>query len=289
MTPRSFEYFDPPSLQKAVGLLSKYRENAKVIAGGQSLVPMMKLRLVSPRYVIDLRNLRGLSYIHEVEGDKISIGAMTTHWEIESSPILKDGCPLLCEAARDIGDVQIRNRGTIGGSLAHADPSADYPPVILALGAELQAEGPKRTRVIKADDFFVDYFTTSLRHNEILKKILVPKVTKGYSYLKLERGTGDFSIVSSAVLLETNGRGVCKDIRVALGGVAPTPVRARKTEDYLKGKSIDDRSIEEAAASAADGIKPPSDLMGSSEYRLAMIKVFTKRAIKTALSRRGGA
>ncbi|MBI2184471.1 MAG: xanthine dehydrogenase family protein subunit M [Thaumarchaeota archaeon] len=286
MIPRAFEYYAPASVSEALSLLQKYGDESKVLAGGQSLVPLMKLRLVSPAHIIDIGRIPGLSYIKE-EDNKIRIGALTTHHEVETSPVVKSKCMVLSEAESHVGDQQVRNRGTIGGSACHADPAADVPSVLVALDAEFKMTGSSGDRVVDARNFFQDIFTTDLRQNEILAEITVPALPprSGSTYLKFERGAGDFAIVAVAAAVTLDQAGVCQDVRLGLAGVESIPLRALKAEEALKGKKPDDNAILEAAARASEQSKPSSDIRGSAEYKKEMVKVFVKRALKTALSR----
>jgi len=287
MIPCAFEYFAPKTLDEAVYLLDKY-EDSKIIAGGQSLVPLMKLRLITPRYLIDIGRIPGLSYIRE-DGENIVIGAMTTHYEVESSTLLKTKCPLLPEAASLIGDVHVRNRGTIGGSLCHLDPAADYPPVILALRGKLKAAGRDGERIIDAQDFFVDMFTTSLKRNEILTEIRIPKLVKrtGWAYLKISFRAGHFAIVNVATLVTLDEEGRCKDVSIVLGGVGSRPMRAKVVEERLLGRVVDEHLIKEASEYATDENEVLSDFHASAEYRREVSKVLTRRALNLALQRVG--
>ncbi|MEM3510660.1 MAG: xanthine dehydrogenase family protein subunit M [Nitrososphaerales archaeon] len=288
MIPRSFEYLRPSTLQEAVQLLDKYEES-KILAGGQSLIALMKLRLASPKYIIDITRIPGLSYVKE-EGNKILIGPLTTHDTVENSPIIRNKCPILSEAAGRIGDQQIRNRGTIAGTLCHADPSADVPTTFLALDGEVVAMGKDGERVIKAKDFFQDFFTTALNPNEVVKEVRVPVLPPktGTAYIKHARREGDFAIVAVAAIITLDENNVCKSASISLGSVGPTPLRAVEVENALVGKKLTDEVIVAASELADRGISPPSDIHGSAEYRAEMAKVFTKRAIRLALSRIGG-
>jgi CO/xanthine dehydrogenase FAD-binding subunit len=285
MRPRSFEYLCPTTLEEAVQMLDKYEE-AKVLAGGQSLIPLMKLRIASPKYVVDITRIPGLSYIKE-EGGKLLIGALTTHDMVENSPLIRQKCPILSEAASVIGDQQIRNRGTIGGTLCHADPAGDIPTAFLALDGEVVAVGPSSERVIKASDFFVDLFTTALNPNEVVREVRVPVLPPktGSAYLKHARKEGDLATVSVAAIVAVDDEGVCKSASIALGSVAPKPLKAVEVEKALLGKKLTEDVIIAASELADRGISPPSDIRGSAEYRAEMTKVFTKRALKLALSR----
>ena len=285
MTPKKFDYYSPTTINEAIELLGT-KEEAKVLAGGQSLLAIMKLRLAAPKSLVDITRLEGLSYIKEESG-YLAIGALTIHDMLELSPIIKEKYTLLHDAASKIGDQQIRNRGTIGGSSCHADPAADLPTALTAADASFVVQGAKGERVIGAKDFFVDVFTTSVEPNEVLTEIRIPNLPthSGSGYIKHSRREGDFAITSCGVVLTTDGGSICKDVRIALGSVASTPLRFTNAENYLKGKKLDDNSIVEAANQKPDGANPPSDMHGSKEYRMEMIKVFTKRTLKLALGR----
>jgi aerobic carbon-monoxide dehydrogenase medium subunit len=289
MYPATFEYHRPASVEEAVGLLGKHRDDAKVLAGGHSLIPLMKLRLAQPKHVVDIGRIGALSGIRE-EGGAIVIGALTTHYTIESSAALKSKCPVLAEAGAMIGDPQVRNLGTMGGSLAHADPAADWPAVVLALGAELRAVGPKGARTIKADDFFKDLLTTALGPDEILTEIRVPVLARGTgaAYVKHPHPASRFAVVGVAAVLTMSGA-TCQKASVAVTGVGPKATRAKGVEAALGGKALDAQSIAAAAEKAADGIAITADLQGSEEYKAHLTRVYTRRALEAAASRAGGA
>jgi carbon-monoxide dehydrogenase medium subunit len=288
MYPATFEYHRPGSVDEAVRLLSTHKDDAKVLAGGHSLVPLMKLRLSSPKHVIDLRKISGLSGIRE-DGGAIVIGAMTTYYAIESSASLKTKCPILPESAAQIGDPQVRNWGTIGGSIAHADPAADLPAVVVALGGEIKATGPKGARTIKVDDFFKDVMTTALGPDEVLTEIRLtaPAAGSGMAYLKHPHPASRFAVVGVAAIVTVSG-GKCQTASVAITGVGPKASRAKGVEAALQGKALDAASIAAAAEKAADGIQMSADLQGSVEYKQHLTRVYTRRALEAASSRAGG-
>lgn len=290
MRPAKFEYFAPHTVNEALDLLESHGEEAKALAGGLSLVPMMKLRLATPKYIIDITKIPTLSYVVENGNGGLNIGALTTYYTLAASPIVQSKCPILVEVANGLGGPQVRNRGTIGGNLCHADPSCDYLPVILALNAELKIAGSKGERFIKASDFFLDLFTTPLQRSELLTEIRIPPIlpNTGQAYIKLTQRSGDFAIVSAAVIVVLDKNKVCKEVGIGLGSVAPTPIRAEKAEKFLLGKTITDKLIEEGSALASQGIKPTTDIHASAEYRTEMTKVITKRALKEAFIRAGG-
>jgi carbon-monoxide dehydrogenase medium subunit len=285
MIPAPFEYVVPKTLEDAVRLLERHGDEAKVLAGGHSLLPLMKLRLAQPRYVIDIGRLRSFSYIREESG-KIAIGALTTHAEIESSALIRSKCPLLAETAAEIGDVQVRNRGTMGGSLAHADPAADYPAAILALDAEIVAASAAGARTIAAQDFFVDMLTTALRPGEVLSQVRIPVQAPriGTAYCKLHQPASGFAIVGIAVRLALSD-GKIEDAAVGVTGLGPKAFRAAAVENLLRGKKPSPALFAEAARHAQGETEPLSDIHASAEYRAEMAKVFTRRALERAFSR----
>jgi carbon-monoxide dehydrogenase medium subunit len=286
MIPASFDYIAAKSLEEAVTLLAKHKDDAKLLAGGHSLLPAMKLRLMQPKVLIDIGRIKDLSYIRE-EGGQIRIGALTTHFQVETSDVLRRACPLLPETATNLGDVQVRNKGTIGGSIAHADPAADWPAAILALDAEIIAVGPKGDRVIRATDFFVEMLTTSLQPGEVLREIRItpPKGKVGQCYVKVRQPASGFALVGIAVNLVLDGAGKCQSAAIGVTGVAAKPYRAGKVENALKGNTLDAKTLAAAAAHAVDGADVNSDLFGSSEYRKQLAEVYTRRALETAISR----
>jgi carbon-monoxide dehydrogenase medium subunit len=285
MIPASFDYIAAKSLDEAISLLAKHKDDAKILAGGHSLLPAMKLRLMQPKVLIDLGRIRDLSYIKE-DGGQIRIGAMTTHFQVEISDLLRRSCPLLPETASHLGDMQVRNKGTIGGSLAHSDPAADWPAAILALDAELVAASAKGDRVIKAADFFVEMLTTSLQPGEILREIRIPsgKGKPAQAYVKVRHPASGFAVVGVAVNLAIDG-GKCQSAAIGITGVSPKAYRASKVENALKGNALDAKTLSSACAHAADGVDVNSDLYASAEYRKQLATVYTRRAIELAASR----
>ena len=282
MIPAPFEYHSPATLKEAIDLLST-KEDVKILAGGQSLVPLMKLRLAKPGCIIDLNGIPDLSYIRQ-EGNRIVIGAMTTHAEIEESQLLRNLCPLLPQTAATIADVQIRNRGTLGGSLAHADPAGDMPATVLALDAEIKVSGPAGERWIKAQDFFVGLLTSALEPNEILTEIRLPVLKQPKSaYLKAAQRTSGFAVVGVAVSLELDSQGSCQAIAIGVTGISDTAYRAENVEKLLLGKKLDAAVIEKAAAQVTAGKEIIEDINGSKEYRAHLASVYTVRAIEAAL------
>jgi len=287
MIPRKFEYYSPQTLQQALGLLRKHGGDAKVLAGGQSLIPMMKLRLVSPKYVVDINNVKGLSYIKEVAG-QIRIGAMTRHADIEHSSLIKQKLPLMTDAAIHIADQQVRNLGTIGGAISHADPAGDWNAVMLALEAEFVARGATQ-RIIKATRFFKGPFQTALRPTEILTEIRIPQLKGrvGTAYMKFERKAGDFATVGVASAVRLNGEDRLEKAGIGLCAVGASAIKATDAEKVLVGQRPTSELVEEAAAAASRQSDPSSDLRGSAEYKKEMVKVFTRRSLRLAFERAG--
>jgi carbon-monoxide dehydrogenase medium subunit len=285
MLTRQFEYFAPSSIDEAVSLLRAHGDEAKLIAGGQSLVPLMKLRLTDASKIIDLGRVDGLSYIKE-DGGAIAIGAMTTHHLVETSDLLKAKLPLLPETAAQIADVQVRNRGTIGGSLAHADPAADLAAAALALGAEIVVAGPGGQRIIAADDFFLGVFTTAIGPDEVVTEVRFPAPAPGTgsAYVKMPNPASHFAIVGVAAVVTMLG-GRCQSTRVGVSGVAMRPFRAEAAEAALTGTAADEAAIAAAAEQSTIGVEAISDVHGSAEFRLHLTKVYVKRALDLARSR----
>src|SRR5215813_658421 len=291
MIPRSFEYFSPSTLDEAIALLQKLGPEAKLLSGGQSLIPMMKLRLVSPEYIVDINRIPGLDYISESDGH-LRIGALTREHEIESSEIVKTKFPILSDTAKVIADPLVRSQATVCGNLAHGDPANDHPATMLALGATVVATGPKGRREIGIEDFFPGLFTTALEAEEILTEIKVPlpPPRSGGAYLKLERKVGDFATAGVAVQLTLDESGACKRAGIGLTNVGMTPIKAKQTEAFLVGKKLDDSVIQKAAEIAASESQPMDDIRGSAEYKRDLVRVLTERALATAVSRaKGGA
>ncbi|HEV2385920.1 MAG TPA: xanthine dehydrogenase family protein subunit M [Candidatus Acidoferrales bacterium] len=289
MIPAAFEYFAPKSLDEALRLVDRHGGEAKLLAGGHSLLPLMKLRLAAPRYVIDLGRVRALRSIRE-EGGRLVVGALATHADIESSDLVRLKCPLLAETASEIGDVQVRNRGTIGGSLAHADPAADYPAAVLALDAEIVAASNSATRTIPAAEFFVDLLTTALRPGEILTEIRLPVAGRqaGAAYRKLHQPASGFALVGIAARLSLDSAGRIVSIGLGVTGVAVRAYRATAAEQALASKKPNPKLVADAAAKVAEGVEPLADIHASAAYRRASAAVYARRAIEAALLRAAG-
>ena len=285
MIPPSFDYHAPRTVQDAVGLLTQLGSDAKLLAGGHSLLPMMKLRFAQPAHLIDLNRIDELRGVAD-HGDYVVIGAMTVENDLIESPVLRAKVPLLSEAATLIADPQVRNRGTIGGDIAHGDPANDHPALALALDASFSLQGPEGRRDVKADDFFLGIYTTALAEDEILVSIRVPAFAArtGWAYEKLKRKTGDWATAGAAVVLRLDA-GVVSHVRIALTNVAPTAIRVTTAEDALFGQALTDASINAAAEAAMAACDPAEDLRGDIEYKTAMAGQMLKRAIRAAAAR----
>jgi carbon-monoxide dehydrogenase medium subunit len=283
MIPAPFDYQVPATLEEAVSLLASDPDGAKVLAGGHSLIPAMKLRLAQPQLLVDIARIKSLSYIREA-GNQILIGATTTHYQLESSDLLKQICPLLPACAASIGDVQVRNKGTIGGSIAHSDPAGDWPAAVLALDADLVLVGPSGERTVKAANFFVDLLTTDLQPGEILREIRIAKPSGrfGQAYQKVPHPASGFAVVGIAVQLAFNDDGSCKAAQIGVTGVGAKAYRAAGVEAGLAGKNLDEQIINEATTHVCDGVDPNSDLYASGDYRCHLAQVHTRRAIQAA-------
>ncbi len=285
MTPSVFDYHAPRSVDDAIQLLSSLGDDAKLLAGGHSLLPMMKLRFAEPKHLIDLGKIAGLKGITQV-GNQVHIGAMTTEHELLNSKLLADKVPLLVEGASWIADPQIRYKGTIGGDIAHGDPGNDQPALMLALDASFVLKGPKGERVLKADGFFLGLYTTQMQADEIMTQIRlpIPGAGSGGSYQKLKRKTGDYATAATAVMLQVQG-GKVSAARIALTNAAPTALRANAAEAALLGKAIDKASLNAAANAAMAICDPMVDQRGDVDYKRAMCGEMTRRAIEAAYAR----
>jgi len=285
MIPGEFDYYSPGTLAEALSLLRQHGSDAKLLAGGQSLIPAMRFRLSMPAVLIDLNGIEGLEYVREDNGH-LAIGAMTRESALEDSSLVQNRFHVLADAARVIADPVVRNRATVGGNIAHADPANDHPAVMLAYNAEVIALGPNGTRAIPIDRFFVDLFQSDLAENEILTEIRIPQpgANSGGAYVKMERKVGDYAIAAAAVQLTLNGD-TCTSARIALTNVNPVPMRATNAEQTLVGQVITDEVIEAAGVAAAAACDPSPDLRGSIAYKRDMTRVLTKRAIRQAMER----
>ena len=288
MIPASFDYHAPKTLDEAIALLGRLGDTAKILAGGQSLIPAMRFRLAAPDTLVDISRIRDLAYVEE-RGDHLAIGAMTREHALEASPVVAASYPLLLDTARVIADPLVRNKATVGGNLAHADPANDHPATMLAYGAQVVARGAAGTRTIAIDDLFVGLFETRLKPGEILTEIRIPKPGKasGGAYLKIERKVGDYAVAAVAVQLELAGAAV-KTIRIGLTNVSSVPMRAKNAEAALAGKQPTDDVLEAAGKAAAAKCDPSADLRGQIDYKRDLVRVLIKRAVRRAVERAQG-
>ncbi|GAA0973526.1 Carbon monoxide dehydrogenase medium chain [Nocardioides aquaticus] len=281
MIPAPFEYLAPTTVEDALAALAEHGDDAKILGGGQSLLPVLRMRLNAPEMVIDLGKIESIRGIRD-DGDAIVIGAMTTHAAVGSDPLVAEHAALVSKAVEHLADAQIRHRGTFGGALAHADPAGDLGAPALALGAQFVIAGPGGTRTVEADDFFVDLFETAIGEDEILTEVRIPKHTGwGAHYEKFVRVAHQWPIVAVAAAVRVEG-GVIAEARVGLTNMGNTPLRARSVEAALVGVQATEDAVREAAGKAADGTNPPSDLNGESSYRKHLATVLTRRAVVTA-------
>jgi carbon-monoxide dehydrogenase medium subunit len=286
MIPAAFEYHAPSTIGEATALLAKLGEDAKILSGGQSLIPLMKLRLASPAHVVDINAISGLSGIREADGF-LRIGALTRESDLEESEIVRTRYALLHDTSKVIADPIVRNLATVGGNLAHGDPANDHPATMLALGAEIVAVGPKGERRIPIATFFTGPFATGLKPDEILVEIRVPvpPARSGGAYLKLERKVGDFATAAVAVQVTLGANGACEQAGIGLTNVGLTPIKATRAEASLKGKALDESAIKQAAELAAQAAEPSADLRGSVEYKKDLVRILTARALRKAAER----
>ena len=290
LIPGSFDYMVAHSVDEAVALLDQHGDEAKILAGGQSLIPLLRFRLAQPSILIDINRIDGLEYIQEADG-ALHIGAMTREAELDSSSLIRDRYPILLDTSSGVADPVVRNWATVGGNIAHADPANDHPATMLALGVRVVARGPAGERIIPIDEFFTDMtFETVLKPNEVLTEIRVPAPTvgSGGAYFKLERKVGDYAIagVAAYIILDSNNN--VSYAGIGLTNVGPTPIKARDAEQSLLGKPLDDASIHQAADLAAAASQPTSDTRGPTEYKRAMVRTLTVRALRKALARATG-
>ena len=286
MIPPAFEYLRPATIPEAIALLQQHGDDAKILSGGQSLIPMMKLRIARPAYLVDINRIPGLSYVKE-EGGFLKIGGLTREAELEASPLVRSKYPILLDTAHVIADPQVRNLATVAGNLAHGDPANDHPATMLALGGQIVATGLRGERIIPIEDFFVTLFTTDLQQGEILTEIRIPSppAHSGGAYFKLERKVGDFATAAVAAQVTLDGSGAVQKVGIGLTNVGPTPIKAKKAEDFLRGEKMDAASIAQAAQFAADEAQPSSDLRGPAEYKKGLVKELAKRALSRAAER----
>ena len=289
MIPRSFEYSAPGTLDEAISLLRKLGPDAKILSGGQSLIPMMKLRLASPPHIVDINRIPGLDYIRETSGF-LRIGALVRESDLEKSELVRSRFPILVDTTSVIADPLVRNQATVCGNLAHGDPANDHPATMLALGASVVALGPRGEREIPVESFFPGLFTTALEPDEILKeiKIPIPPPSTGGAYLKLERKVGDFATAGVAVQITLDGSGKCSRAGIGLTNVGFTPLKAVKAEAFVTGKTLDESTIKQASELAAGESQPVDDIRGSADYKRDLVRVLTARALTRAIARAKG-
>ena len=287
MKPARFAYHAPATVEEAVALLTRYGGEAKLLAGGQSLIPLMNFRLARPAALIDLNAIASLAYIREDDG-QIRFGAMTRQRAIEFSPVVRRRLPLLAEATALVGHLPIRTRGTIGGSLAHADPSAEYPAILAALDGVVVARGPRGERALRASELFQSYLTTCLAHDEMLVEVRLPAMPAGagFAFEEFSRRHGDFAIVGIAAMVVRQGEGCAA--RLVTAGAGPVPTRLRQAEEIVEREGFSDAAIEAAARRAAELVEPDSDIHASAAYRRNLTRVLTARALRRAVARMGG-
>jgi carbon-monoxide dehydrogenase medium subunit len=283
MIPAEFEYVAAGSVQEAIGLLQQHGDGAKLLAGGHSLIPMMKLRLAQPAVLVDISKIDGLSGVSQ-SGNTVTIGALTTHAALEDDASLAKSLPLVAQAATHIGDPMVRNRGTFGGSLAHADPAGDWPAVALAVGGTAKITGPNGDRSVDLDDFFVDILTSAVEPGEVLTAIElnVPSGKYGTAYKKFSHPASGYAVIGAAAVVTLNADGTCASARIAVTGAGPKATRLTSMEEALVGKTLDDASVSAAASNAGEGMDFLGDIFASEEYRAHLVKVYAKRAVLAA-------
>lgn len=289
MIPATFEYHVPTSIREATGLLVRLGDDAKILSGGQSLIPLMKLRLAAPQHLVDINRIPGLGYIREADG-VLAIGALAREADLEDSDLVQARYPILADTSRVIADPLVRNLATVCGNLAHGDPANDHPATMLALGAEVVAVSETGERRVPVSALFTGPFATALEAGEILTEIRIPAppARSGGAYLKLERKVGDFATAAVAAQVTLADGGVCARVGLGLTNVGPTPIRATRAEAFLQGKRADEAAIRQAARLAADEARPTSDLRGPAEYKRDLVRVLAGRALVKAIERAGG-
>lgn len=288
MIPPAFEYLRPKTIPEAISLLEQHGDEAKILSGGQSLIPMMKLRLARPAFLVDIGRIPNLDYIREEEGF-LKIGGLVRESELEKSPLIKAKYPILADTTAGIADPQVRNLATVAGNLAHGDPANDHPATMLALGALVVMTGSKGERVIPVSDFFVSLFTTALEPSEVLTelRIPVPPAGSGGAYVKLERKVGDFATAAVAVQINLDAGGVVKSAGIGVTNAGPKPIKAKRAEDFLIGKKLDDAAITAAGQLASEDTDPSADLRGPVDFKRGLVKELTRRALVIAAQRAG--
>ena len=289
MYPAEFEYFAPTTVDEALALLARYGDDAKVLAGGQSLLPMMKLRIASPRFLIDVNGIDSLSGLRR-DGDRLQMGALCRHAEIANSSLVREHLPIMTDAANLTADVQVRNRGTVGGSLAHADPAGDWPTALLALDAAITIAGSSGSRTVPLAEFLVDAYTTTLGPGEMLTGLSVPFSRRpcGGAYLKFEKRAGDFAVASVGIQLETSDGGAIRRIAISLGAVGASPIRATAAEDVLRDTHAAPQAIDDGERLVREATQPFADTRGSIEYKRHLAGVLFRRALAVAMDRARG-
>ena len=289
MYPNAFDYFRPSSLPEALELMARHGDDARPLAGGQSLVPLMKLRMANPAVLVDLNGLPELDYLRQENG-WLAMGALARHVDVEDAALVRARLPLVIDAVGMVGDVQVRNLGTVAGAMAEADPAGDWGPALLALDGEVQCVGPNGERTIAAGDFFTDFFTTALDSAELVTEVRLrlPGPGSGGAYLKLERRAGDFAVVGAAVQLTLAPDGVCREVGIGLSGVGATPVKPLEAEAALRGSPLDEGTIAEAVRCIDAAIEPFTDRRAPAEYKRAMAGVYFRRALELARQRATG-
>ena len=289
MYPAEFEYFAPATVDEALALLTRYGDDAKILAGGQSLIPMMKLRIASPRFLIDVNRIESLGGLRR-DGDRLQVGALCRHAEVANSPLVREHLPIMTDAADLTADVQVRNRGTVGGSLAHADPAGDWPTALFALDTEITITGPRGSRTLPLAEFIVDAYTTTLGPGEMLTAISVPfsQGPCGGAYLKFEKRAGDFAVASVGIQLEADEGGTIRRAAISLGAVGASPIRAIAAEDVLRETSAPRPAVDEAERLVREAAQPFEDTRGSIEYKRHLAGVLFRRALAVAMDRARG-
>lgn len=288
MYPAQFDYFCPESVEEVLELLERHGEEAKLLAGGQSLIPLMKLRIASPRLLVDINRIPSLGGIREENG-RLAFGALCRHAELASSAMLREKFPILHDGASLIADVQVRNRGTVGGSLVHADPAGDWGPILIALGAEVELVSRKGSRWVPLENFVTDAYTTELLPEELLTGVRVPLPEgPGGAYVKFEKRAGDFAVASVGVQLQLDEEGLCRKIAIGLGAVGPTAIRARQAEMAFSGKAPSEAAVAECERLVREAAQPFEDTRGSVEYKRHLVGVLFRRVFEVALRRAQG-
>ena len=289
MFPNVFEYFRAASVQEAVSLLAHHGEDARPLTGGQSLIPLMKMRLVNPAVLVDLNPIPDLDYVRRNNGS-IEIGALARHADVEESTVIRIQLPIALDAAMLVGDMQVRNLGSVAGAVAEADPGGDWGPVLLAAGGQMRCVGPGGPRMVEASEFYVDFLTTALKPAEIITEIRlpVPPPRSGGAYVKLERRSGDFAVVGAAVQLTVGADGVCREIGIGLAGVGAIPIKPTAAEAVLRGSTLSEAAIDEAAHLIDAAIDPVSDIRADADYRREMVGIYFRRALERARERLTG-